>query len=175
MKILIVLLLVLFFASIWDFKKGKIPNLLIIIGVIYGFMRVFYYQNFFTHIWGIVFPILILYPFYKIGTIGAGDLKLLSLIGFYVSFMESIYCMFLAFVIGAIFSLVSMKRKDNFADRISYLISYLKESFSQKQLRYYYQDLDENNLSLQEIEKTKIHLAIPIFISVFIHLGGGFL
>ena len=175
MKILIVLLLVLFFASIWDFKKGKIPNLLILVGAIYGLMRVFYYQNFFTHIGGIIFPVLILYPFYKIGTIGAGDLKLFSLIGFYVSFMESIYCMFLAFVIGAIFSLVSMKQKDNFANRISYLISYLKESFSQKQFHYYYQNAYENKISFQEIEKTKIHLAIPIFISVFIHLGGGFL
>ena len=112
-------------------------------------------------------------PFYKIGTIGAGDIKLFSLIGCYVSFMESIYCMFLAFILGAIFSLISMKQKGHFTDRISYLMSYLKESFSQKQFRYYYQDL--NKFSPMEIKKTKVHLALPIFVSVCIHLGGVFL
>ena len=175
MKILIVLFLVLLFASLWDLKKGKIPNLLIAAGAIYGLMRIIYYQNFFIHIWGIVFPILILYPFFKIGTIGAGDIKLFSLIGYYVSFMEVIYCIFLAFVISAIFSLISMKRKGNFIERISYLMSYLKECISQKQFRYYYQDLNKNKISPKEIQKTKIHLALPIFISVFIHFGGGFL
>ena len=121
----------------------------------------------------ILFPFLILYPFYKIGTIGAGDIKLFSMIGFYFSFMENIYCMFLAFILGAIFSLISMKQKGHFTDRISYLMSYLKESFSQKQFRYYYQDL--NKFSPMEIKKTKVHLALPIFVSVCIHLGGVFL
>ena len=114
--ILLVLVLVLFFASLWDYKKRKIPNLLIGVGFIYGLMRIFYYQNFLTHIGGIVFPILILYPFFKIGTIGAGDIKLFSLIGCYLSFMEVLYCMFLAFVVGAIVSLMFMQKEGNFTD-----------------------------------------------------------
>ena len=175
MKILIVLLLVLFLASLWDFKKGKIPNLLIIVGFLYGLMRVFYYQNLFRHIPGILFPILLLYPLFKIGTIGAGDIKLLSVIGLYISFMESIYCMFLAFVIGAIFSILRMKKEGNLADRISYLISYLKTSYTQKKFRYYYTDFLENENFGAEINRTRIHMAIPIFISVFLHLGGGFI
>ena len=175
MLILLVLVLVLFFASLWDYKKGKIPNLLIVLGFIYGWMRIFYYENFLTHIGGIVFPILILYPFFKIGTIGAGDIKLFSLVGCYISFMESIYCMFLAFAIGAVFSFVMMRKEGNFTDRISYLITYLKKSLSQNQFRYYYQDKEKDKLSEEEWKKSKIHLGIPIFISVCIHLGGGFL
>ena len=175
MKILIVLVLVLFLASLWDYKKGKIPNMLIVTGALYGLMRVFYYQTLFRHISGIIFPILIFYPLYKIGTIGAGDIKLFSVIGFYVSFMESMYCIFLAFVIGAIFSFFYMKREENLADRISYLISYLKDCLNKKQFRNYYMNFNGNELSSEEIAKTKIHLAIPIFISVCIHLGGGFL
>lgn len=175
MKILIVLLVVLFLASVWDYKKGKIPNLLIITGGLYGLMRVFYYQNFLKHIPGILFPILILYPLYKIGTIGAADIKLFSIIGFYVSFMENIYCMFLAFVIGAVFSLLFMYREGNFADRLSYLMSYLKQSMVQKRLCFYYKDAYGNEHSDKEAERTQIHLAGPIFISVIIHMGGGFL
>lgn len=175
MLILLVLVLVLIFASLWDYKKRKIPNLLIAVGYIYGLMRIFYYQNFLTHIGGMVLPILILYPFFKIGTIGAGDIKLFSLIGCYLSFMEVLYCMFLTFVIGAIVSLVFMQREGNFADRISYLLTYLKNSLNQNQFRYYYHDMEKNKLSEEEISKTRIHLATPIFISVCIHFGGGFL
>lgn len=175
MKILIVLVLVLFFASFWDYKKGKIPNLLIVIGFIYGWMRIFYYENFLTHIAGIVFPILILYPFFKIGTIGAGDIKLFSLVGCYISFMESLYCMFLAFAIGAVVSFVAMRKAGNFTDRNSYLITYLKKSLSRNQFRYYYRNIEGEKPSEEEQKKSKIHLAMPIFISVCIHLGGGFL
>ena len=89
--------------------------------------------------------------------------------------MEVLYCMFLAFVIGAMVSLVFMQREGNFADRISYLLTYLKNSLNQNQFRYYYHDIEENKLSEEEIRKTRIHLATPIFISVCIHFGGGFL
>ena len=175
MKILIVLILVLFFASLYDFRRGRIPNLLIAIGAVYGLLRVFYYQNFFSHIPGIVFPVIIFYPLFKIGTMGAGDIKLFSLIGFYVSFMESLYGIFLAFLIGAVLSLLHMKREGNLSDRITYLVSYLKDCVHQNRFLYYYKDIQGKELAKEEIEKTKIHLAIPIFISVCIHLGGGFL
>lgn len=175
MKILIILIIVLFFASLYDFRIGRIPNLLIAIGAIYGLIRVFYYQNLFSHIPGIIFPILIFYPLFKIGTLGAGDIKLFSLIGFYVSFMESLYCIFLAFVIGAVFSLLALKQEGNLSDRITYLMSYLKDCIHQKQIHYYYIDAHGKKLAKEEVERTKIHLAIPIFISVCIHLGGGFL
>ncbi len=168
-------MLVLFLASLYDFRKGRIPNLLIVIGAVYGLMRVFYYQNFFSHIPGIIFPILIFYPLFKIGTLGAGDIKLFSLIGFYVSFMESLYCILLAFVIGAVFSLISLKQEGNLSDRITYLMSYLKDCIYQKQIRYYYIDAHGKKLAKEETDSSKIHLAIPIFISVCIHLGGGFL
>ena len=175
MEILIVLLLVLLLASLWDYKKGRIPNLILAIGAIHGLLRVFYYQNFLSHIPGILFPILILYPLYKIGTIGAGDIKLFSVMGFYLSFMETIYCMFLAFVIGAVVSLIVQKNNGNLADRISYLLSYLKDAFLNGKFRYYYQDEAGNILSSEERKKSQIHLAFPIFISVLLHLGGGIL
>ena len=175
MEILIVLLLVLFLASFWDSKKGKIPNLLLAIGAVYGLLRVFYYQNFLSHIPSIILPVVILYPLYKIGTIGAGDIKLFSVMGLYLSFMENLYCMFMAFVVGALWSLLVMKEKGNLTDRFSYLASYLKESYLNGKFEYYYQDEQGNVLSGIEREKSQIHLAIPILISVIIHFGGGIL
>ena len=175
MEILTVLLFVLLLASLWDYTKGRIPNLLLAIGAMYGLLRVIYYHNFLSHIPGILFPILVFYPLYKIGTIGAGDIKLFSVMGFYLSFMENIYCIFLAFVIGAVVAFIIRKGNGNVTDRISYLISYLRDSLLKGKFRYYYQDENGNFLSQEEKRKSQIHLAIPIFISVLLHFGGGIL
>lgn len=172
MKILIVLVLVLFFAAILDFYRGKIPNILVLAGCCYGMIRLVYYQDIFSHILGIVFPAIVLFPLYKIGTVGAGDIKLFSMMGFYLSFMENLYCIFIAFVLGAIVSAISCIRYENFLERMTYLFSYLKECFFTGHFRYYYLDSKGKQVSHSVESKSKIHLAIPIFISALLHIGG---
>lgn len=174
-KILLVLVFILLLASIWDFYRGKIPNILVMIGCFCGILRLIHYQNVFYHIPGILFPIIVLYPLFKIGVLGAGDIKLFSLLGFYFTFMESIFCIFTAFVLGAIVSLISFVRFDNFLERMTYLFSYLKECFSLGHFRYYYSNFKEEKTLDYEVNKTKIHLAIPIFVAVLFRMRGGVL
>lgn len=174
MRVLIVIVLVLFLASLWDIKKGKIPNFLILVGAAYGLLRVLYYQNFLSHIPGIIAPIIILYPLYKIGTLGAGDLKLLSILGFYFPFMETAYCTFLAFALGALYALFILVKDGDYQERFVYFMSYIKDVISTGRIRYYYE------ISIGQPEKKtklgrKVHMAIPIFLSVFVHLGGSLL
>ncbi len=137
MDVLIVLVFVLLLASLWDLKKGKVPNALIILAGSYGLIRSIYYQNFFIHIPGMLFPILLLYPFYKIGTIGAGDIKLFSIIGIYVPFQESVFCIFTAFLISAVYGIILFSRLGEWKARLAYLISYLKDAFLVGGFRYY--------------------------------------
>ena len=172
MKILIVLALVLCLAAVLDFYKGKIPNILILAGSCYGMIRLLYYQDMIRHIPGILFPIIILFPLYKIGVIGAGDIKLFSLLGFHFTFMETIFCIFTAFVTGAVISAISFIRYDNFTERMTYLFSYLKECLSLGYFRYYYLDSKGKRISNIKENQSKIHLAIPIFISVLLRIGG---
>lgn len=172
MKILIVLLLVLFLAAVLDFYRGKIPNLLILVGCCYGVIRLLYYQDIFKSIPGIIFPVIVLFPFYKIGVIGAGDIKIFSMLGFYLTFMETIFCIFLSFVLGAIVSVISFIRYENFLQRMTYLFSYLKDCFLKGYFRYYYLDSEGKPISHSLESKSKIHLAIPIFFSVLLHVGG---
>lgn len=155
-----------------DFYKGKIPNLLIITGCCYGWIRMIYYHDVLKSIPGILFPIIILFPMYKIGVIGAGDIKLFSMIGFYFTFMETIFCIFTAFVLGAVFSVISMVRYENFTERMTYLFSYIKECFFKGHFLYYYSNLNENSAIDTGERKTKINLAIPICLSVLLHVGG---
>ena len=172
MKILIILVLLLFLAATLDFYRGKIPNVLIVIGCCYGLIRLLYYQDIIRFIPGILFPIIILFPLYKIGVIGAGDIKLFSLLGFYFTFMETIFCIFIAFVLGAVISALSFIRYDNFVERMTYLFSYLKECLSLGHFRYYYLDSKGKRISNLKENQSKIHLAIPIFISVLFRIGG---
>ena len=172
MKILIVLVILLFFAAVLDFYRGKIPNILVIAGCCYGLVRLIYYQNILKFIPGIVFPFIVLYPLYKIGVIGAGDIKIFSMIGFYFPFMESIFCIFTAFLLGALVSVFSFIRYENFWERMTYLFSYLRECLFTGHFRYYYLDSKGKQISHSMESKSKIHLAIPIFFSVLLHIGG---
>lgn len=169
---LIVLVLLSFLAAVLDFYKGKIPNILIIAGCCYGLIRLVYYQEVLKFIPGILFPVIILFPLYKIGVIGAGDIKLFSMLGFYFTFMETIFCIFTAFVLGAMVSVVSFIRYENFLERMTYLFSYLKECLFMGHFRYYYLDSEGKYSSHSMESNSKIHLAIPIFLSVLLHVGG---
>ena len=81
-------------------------------------------------------------------------------------------CIFLSFVVGAIFSVISFVRYGNFLERMTYLFSYLKECFLTGHFQYYYSNTNQEFYSKEN--KTKIHFAIPIFFSVLLHVGGVF-
>ena len=172
MRILIVLVLLLFWSAVWDFYKGKIPNVLILTGCCYGLIRMIYYQDVVKSIPGILFPIIVLFPLYKIGVIGAGDIKLFSMLGFYISFTETIFCIYVTFVLGSVLSIISFIHHGNFTERMIYLFSYLKTSFLTGHFQYYYSNFSKTHNQDFEEYKTKIHFAIPIFISVLFHVGG---
>ena len=151
-------------AVVWDFYKGKIPNLLIAAGLMAGIINLICYHDLRTiliHIPGMIFPIILLFPLYKIGTLGAGDIKLFSLLGVYFSFMETLFCMFGAYVIGAVIALGTLLWRKNFKERIMYLIYYMKDYFSMGYFRYYYLDKHQE-------EKSQIHFSLPIFLSVLL-------
>ena len=89
MIILLLLLLILSLAAFYDYKKGKIPNYLIVIGAIGGVFRLIILQDVFAIVGytpGIILPLVLFYPVYKIGGMGAGDLKIFSMLGIYFSF-----------------------------------------------------------------------------------------
>lgn len=172
MRILVVLIVLLFLAAVWDVYRSKIPNVIIVMCSCYGMIYMFSSGNVWRYLPGIIFPVLVMFPLYKIGVMGAGDIKLFSVLGFYFPLMESVSCIFVAFLLGAFGSLISLIRYGNFAERITYLFSYLKECFFQGRFRYYYLDSHGNQISGFEEDKSKIHLAIPFFFSVLFHIGG---
>ena len=74
-----------------------------------------------------------------------------------------------------VYSIFLFHQNGNFKERLYYFISYLKDVIQKGKLSYYYTDQNGIICSKEDEVKTKIHMAVPIFISVVIHLGGGIL
>lgn len=107
----LVLLGILILAVILDFHSMKISNRLIFIGIILA-LAIQIWGNGLPNVayvlWNISFPVIMLYLFYLVGAIGAGDVKLFSVIGGFFNFRELVLCMIASFALGALFSLGKM-------------------------------------------------------------------
>ena len=170
MDILAILFVILLLASLWDYKYGKIPNYLILTGMVLGAIRLMAREDIYDilkYILGIILPVFLFYPVYKVGGIGAGDIKLFSVLGFYFPFMQSMFCIFTSLFLAAFLSLIKMAYCQNFTERMEYLISYIRDSIILGKFHYYHKDS-----SIQgKTERNQIHLAFPIFLGVLVTGG----
>ncbi|MBR3607303.1 MAG: prepilin peptidase [Lachnospiraceae bacterium] len=170
MIILLLLLLILSLAAFYDYKKGKIPNYLIVIGAIGGVFRLIILQDVFAIVGytpGIILPLALFYPVYKIGGMGAGDLKIFSMLGIYFSFLPLCFCIFISMFLAALLSLVKMNYHHSFLERMEYLCLYLKKIITTGRLENYH----ESDLEKQERERIKVRLAVPILLAVLVTGG----
>ncbi len=76
----LVLLTVLFIAACQDIAENKVKNVLIISGIISGFI----FCHTLTALIGFIIPFIVLYPFFLTRQIGAADIKLLMMTGIYI-------------------------------------------------------------------------------------------
>ncbi|MBR1816127.1 MAG: prepilin peptidase [Lachnospiraceae bacterium] len=100
--------LLAFFAMIYDLRTYKIPNVLCVIGILSGIVFNIIFHGFSSvknSLTGIVCPIGILFIFFCLRIIGAGDIKLLSAIGAFISF-GVIKIIIITFVIAGTYAFV---------------------------------------------------------------------
>lgn len=98
-------------AVITDLRFGKISNRLILTGIGVALIRRLLQEGCVGLLTGVIqisFPVIILYLFFLIGALGAGDIKLFSLVGGFVNFRELVTCIMAAFVLGAVWALVKL-------------------------------------------------------------------
>lgn len=112
-----------------DLKSYKISNHLIIFGLIIGILF-----NFFEYGWtsisisflGILLPILLLFPLFLIKALGAGDIKLFSVLGSFYGVTYVFKIIVAAFIIGAVMSLVYLIKYKQVFYRLHYLVTYFQ-------------------------------------------------
>lgn len=107
----VVLYTILVVAVVQDFMYTKISNRLILVGLILsltfgiilgGVSRIPYI------LLNISFPVVVLYLLYLFGVLGAGDIKLFSVIGGFTNFTMLTHCMLAAFFAGGVIALIKM-------------------------------------------------------------------
>ena len=89
----------------------RIRNWLILMGLAFSFVHRIISEGItgiFTGVILISFPVILLYPLFLARVLGAGDIKLFSVIGGFVNFKELIWCILFAFFFGAALSLLKM-------------------------------------------------------------------
>ncbi len=169
MTILILLLLI---AALWDLWRGKVPNQLILLGLFLGTGRLLLSREIVqirAYLPGIVLPPLLFFPLFQTGILGAGDIKLFSLLGCFLPARDAFQCIAAAFFIAAIHSLILLLWRKNLRKRMEYAFFYLYSCFCRKGLRPYYPEGGEGDKMRKE---SGIKFTVSILISAVFVTGG---
>ena len=109
--IYLILLLLLLIAVYTDMTKTIISNRLIVVGLILGLLfRIFGEgkADILIYIVNISIPVILLYLLFYLRALGAGDIKLFSMIGAFITTKQLLEVMSMAFVIGGIIGAVKL-------------------------------------------------------------------
>lgn len=151
-----------------DLRFYKIPNLCILIGAVSGlimtYMSYSVVEVFKTCItMSVLFTVF--YPFYLLGGLGAGDIKLLMMTACFIQKEQLIRYLFVTFALAAVISAVKMVLFRESRERLFYLGRYLKKAAITGSVEEYV--VDKKN------KKCVIRLSIPAFLSLIIMCFGG--
>lgn len=153
-------------AVLWDIKTGRIPNLLIAVGV--GLACWFQIAEsgmpgFWRFLGGSTLPLLLLAVLFYFRMFGAGDMKLFCVIGGFLGIEHLLSCMAVSFLTGAIISLVLMIRRRILKERLLYFLAYIGRFYRFRKWVPYRNQADKSG---------EFCFAIPIFFSVLLTIGG---
>ena len=153
-------------AAYWDLRTYKVPNQIIIVGLGTSLiLQVLAIGIHGIYWWGkcLMTPFVLLFLLYLFHVIGAGDIKLFSVVGGFLGSSKVIHIIILAFIIGAVMSLIQIISFHNFKYRIQYLTNYIHTIRKKKRITPYY---NREKGSTKEV----IPFSLAIMISVFVTL-----
>lgn len=167
--VLAVLCVLLAAACGYDYTKNRIPNSLLIVMAVSGMVHCFetggiygiacYFAKL-AAVWAFF------YLFFKLGTMGAGDVKLLGITAGYLPADKILCFLFISLLFGAIISLIKMWKNNNFFDRMRVLLSYMARTVQSGRWQLYTLDPDR--------PCTCVCLSGPVLASILLHIGGAY-
>jgi len=128
-------------AAAWmDIRTRRVSNYLVGFGIIIGF--VFHLAEygwvgsicFFIRIF---VPVLVFYLFFLMRVLGAGDIKLFSVISSFIGLKKLAEVIVYSFLVGAVFSFIVLIRNHNLLERLSYVLYYVKTALVTKSIPKY--------------------------------------
>ena len=157
-------------ACLWDYCERRIPNMIPF--MIFGAGLIYRYS-----IWGwkgiagflinISATILILFPLFRLGMLGGGDVKLISTsVGFF-SGKDAMIFVLMIFFVSAIPAALKLIRTRSIRERFVYFFRYMYGSTLKKKPDLYLSEREEK-------KRFGVALSGPILISALMHWGGVF-
>ena len=153
-------------AALQDIFAGKVTNRLIATGLVTGLV----FQVMEHGAWGIWFflgnisvPIVLLYLLFQMRALGAGDIKLFSVVGGICGFQWLFLTMAASFLVGACMSLCKMAYHRSLIARLAVFGNYVRQSLAEGRILKYPQE--------PEGKQHIIHFSIAILIGYGITMG----
>lgn len=106
---------------------------------------------------GAALPLILLWPLYRIRTLGAGDVKLLAVAGAFLGPERMCGCLAAVFVSGGILALLLLLVRGNARERMKVLADYIADCAEQRRVKPY-PGLHQGNALM--------HFTVPIFAGV---------
>ncbi|MFA9463503.1 MAG: prepilin peptidase [Velocimicrobium sp.] len=145
-------------AVLCDLQTWKIRNEIIFCGLAIGLYYMFREGNYKKALIGFIIPIIILWPLFYIRALGAGDIKLLAVLGIFYGYDTIPVFIPSAFVFGAILSILQLIHSGNLNVRLQYFYCYISKYVTTKKIIKYY-NVD------REGRKSVIHFSIAILLA----------
>lgn len=156
------LICILSAAAVMDIKTFRVKNIFIVSGFMFGIFLNFFqtdWKGFISAAAGMLGPFVFM-VLYKYSMLGAADIKLFSMTGFYLGFFYGIYAIVLTFLIAALIALYRLCMKRSLKKRLFHFYCFLK-NFSKH----------ESNIYMDFTDKDKsacIHMTVPLLMAVII-------
>ena len=159
-------LLLLVIAAVTDMRTGRISNRLVCLGIVTGFFVQIWesgYRGLALSVLQIVFPVIVLFLLFLMHALGAGDIKLFSMIGSLWNLKVLCYCMVFSFVAGAVISLIKLLYQKNLFARLIYFFHYIGRCLGARNILIY-REQSEGNQNI-------IHFSVAILAGFCITMG----
>lgn len=155
-------------AVLCDLQSQRIPNGIIATGLAWGF----FYQLFSHGEVGVILfgggcliPVFLFGVLYYFRMIGAGDIKLLCVLGSFMGPYECVSTMFAAVVFGGLIALGIVVRRRLFVQRLCYLVDYISHYSGGKEWKPYLDGVQT---------EARFCFSVPVLMALLCYIGGIF-
>lgn len=165
---MVILCVFLCIACYFDYRHSRIPNWLMGAAMATGVAVAFADGGVFLvlkFLGPAVLTVAVFYPLFRIGTLGAGDVKLFGVCAGYLPGGKILTFLFFALLFAAIHSLIRIVRQPDPMERFLYFFEYLRDVAESGSWKLYFGDK-------QEQRRAGVCLAGPILLSVLLYVGG---
>jgi prepilin peptidase CpaA len=107
----VLLVILVIAAAVIDMRSMRIPNWLTVSGMLLGLawntaLGSPFYIGFLWALGGLATGLVLLLPLYVLRVMGAGDVKLMAMVGAFLGLPEILYAVLFTFILGGVFALI---------------------------------------------------------------------